>query len=319
MNTTELTELVRGLQDHGHPTTDISQAIQIACSRLHFNPYQSRERSKAIQALRRNRGGKSKRPTSNAFFWLALHEWSASDLSSLIILEGSPPTKDQIEEIATETIDLIESRDVPVIWALNVQPKPLGGDDPKKCSGQDVLAQLCLQLLQKNARLHLRSRLATCLSNFERATAGWEWFEVLTSLIEGLPEVYVIVDLESMDQRNAGALSWPTAFRDVFGGLLARGIHSIVKVILFTCHPIATQDTLDVRVVRFPRQSSRILHRGHSYRSQHQNQGLSSVKGDRLWLDFVGKARKSKRVRPTSENDNSDNEGDTMAVPMSKR
>jgi hypothetical protein len=319
MNTTQLTELVRELHDHGHPTTDVSQAIQIACSKLQFNPYQSRERSKAIQALRRRRGDKSKRPIPKDFFWFALHTLAASNLSSLIILEGSQSTKDHVEEIAIETTELIESKDVPLIWALNGQPKPQYGEDPKKYSGQDILAQLCLQLLQKNARLHLQSTLATCCLNLERATTESEWFEILTSLIEGLPEVYIVVDLESMGRRNVGALSWPTAFKEIFGNLVARGIHSIIKVIIFTCRPVATRDSSDIRVVQFPRRSSRIPHHRERHRSQYQNQKPSSVKDDRLWLDFVGKARKSKNARPISENGDSGSEGDAMGAPMSKR
>jgi hypothetical protein len=59
-----------------------------------------------------------------------------------------------------------------------------------------------------------------------------------------------------------------------------------------------------------------IPQRDYEYRSQHQNQGRSSMKDDG---DFTRNERKSKNTRPGSGNRESDNEGDAMAAPISKR
>lgn len=67
------------------------------------------------------------------------------------------------------------------------------------------------------------------------ATTEAQWFALLASVLEGLPTVYLTIDVEVLGSsfaESAANFSWPTVFLKLFQDLRARGIKTVVKVVL---------------------------------------------------------------------------------------
>jgi hypothetical protein len=243
--------------NRSYTTVELSQLL----SRLSPTPVdlsaQSRETSKDAQALRSRRNERGHKFLSSKFFWESetLKIWATSTQSALILLKGTHQNQQQIEDISLKAIDFIEAEHVPVIWALSSLTKAMGTENLSKPVGVTVLEQLCLQLLRKNSTLHSESAITTILSRFTRAKTESEWFNILGSCIEGLPQVYIVVDLEILGRRDPGSLSWLVAFKDLFSRLNEGNHFGIVKVVVFDCRSSAGIDESSL-CISFPRNSS---------------------------------------------------------------
>ncbi|KAH6892554.1 nucleoside phosphorylase domain-containing protein [Thelonectria olida] len=316
MDTQHLVDFLRNTR---HLDTDITSTIQHSYSQLELNPHKSREKSKALQISRKGRGSIRQEYQSNDFFWKALGPWAAFPRSSVTILQGTQHSRDWVEEIAIKTTELIETKRVPLAWALNVLAKPGDGEEPRGFTGQDIVAQCCLQFLRWNPALHRRSILEICLKKCETATTELEWFEVLAYFIETLDEVYIIVDLDVMGRGISSAAVWPTALEAMFRNFSARDVHCVVKVILLTCTaPDLRGDSPDINVIRVPQKNNGILRREHPSRRPSSTQE-SDFHSAEVWLQNVGRERPKRAQSPTTREDGDSSHGDTVTMRASKR
>lgn len=67
------------------------------------------------------------------------------------------------------------------------------------------------------------------------ATTEAQWFALLASVLEGLPAVYLIIDIEALGSsfaESAVDFSWATNLLSLFQEMGARGIKTLVKVVL---------------------------------------------------------------------------------------
>jgi hypothetical protein len=67
------------------------------------------------------------------------------------------------------------------------------------------------------------------------ATTEEEWFNIFISVIQGIPLLYIIIDVELLDTSLAElteSFCWPAAFLKIFDELSERNIKTIIKAAL---------------------------------------------------------------------------------------
>lgn len=118
---------------------------------------------------------------------------------------------------------------MPVVWVLkNTESRHQGTSSPV-----DLIKALISQVMRINTTNQRESSLALSCAKFRTAEKEEEWFELLGSVLAGLTQICIIVDLEMFCLRDQkSAQRWPSALTDVFEKMSQRGIKTVVKVIL---------------------------------------------------------------------------------------
>lgn len=135
-----------------------------------------------------------------------LERWSGASNSSLVVVGGSGPTRFQAKDLATDMVDLLQAANKPVLWLLN------GPLDKTPVYGAHTL--LLKQLVHQAVQLNNRGVVGHISDNFNApriASARTEndWLEILRESITGMPEVYLVIDMEALGYRpNNEAASW---------------------------------------------------------------------------------------------------------------
>jgi hypothetical protein len=57
---------------------------------------------------------------------------------------------------------------------------------------------------------------------------------LLGSVLEGLPQIYIIIDVELLEHNSSNRRSWPTIFERLFHEMKMRSVQTVVKV-AFIC------------------------------------------------------------------------------------
>jgi len=72
------------------------------------------------------------------------------------------------------------------------------------------------------------------LKAYLSATTEEEWLSIFTSVLQGIPLLYIIIDVELLQSlaELTQSFSWPTAFLKIFSGLSQRNIRTVIKVAL---------------------------------------------------------------------------------------
>jgi len=178
-----------------------------------------------------------------------LQTWASSTSSSLILIKGSINSKNTTKNLATEIVSLVKDNGVPAIRTLNAQTAT-----PTNSGPIEVLKQLILQSLQLNTALMNEHSVSINVSRFQCAQSEKYWFDLLGSVLTGLPSLFIIVDIETLGPRSAESLRWPAAFMLLFQNLAARNTRTAVKVALVSYHkslqlPAAGRIKNDVSVI----------------------------------------------------------------------
>ena len=101
----------------------------------------------------------------------------------------------------------------------------------------DVLKDLISQALRLNLRLHTEKAIALRCQTFRSAETESDWFQLFESVLAGLPQICVLLELDKISSYYAGGLresSWPEQFFKIFKAFSDRGIRTLVKVILIS-------------------------------------------------------------------------------------
>lgn len=319
MDTKHFIEFVRNICDRGLADKDIALAIEDAYTALDLNPHIARERSKALQVQRQGRGGNRRRCRSHDFVWRDLGPWAAQSQSSIAMIEGAQQSRDWVEEIAIEATQLVETKSMPVAWALNILPEPGDGEEPRRYTAQDIVAQFCLQFLRQNQRRHRQHMLQKCFRISQEANTEVEWFEVFASCIEGLDEVYLILDLDVMDRGTHSTVPWPALFDSMSKTFDTSDAPCVVKAILFTCAiDLSFRDLSGTKVIKLPRSHNQNLRRGDHTHNLLSNPKPGVTGAANTWLQNVGKPR-VKRPRSPDRIEGSEISGDLLDMRSSKR
>ncbi|KAG9230239.1 hypothetical protein BJ875DRAFT_472762 [Amylocarpus encephaloides] len=161
-----------------------------------------------------------------------LKEWASSPTSTIIIIKGAFRERAKARDIAATIITLIKEANRPAIWALTLR----FAKDAKNLSKLDILKNLVLQILQMNkSLLDDRSQPLRAI-DFQCATTEEEWFELLCLVLTGLPELYLIVDIEVLRGGTENGETWPAAFMELFEKLAKTSPNTVLRIAVICYH-----------------------------------------------------------------------------------
>jgi hypothetical protein len=144
------------------------------------------------------------------------------------MVQGSCLTRHETKDFATDIVGLLRSMKIPVVWTLSAKAEgDLGWRSPI-----EVLKQLVLQVLRLNHSLLNDQSPALNAARFQTATTESDWFGLLDSVLEGLSQIYIVIDAEVLSREFCSQISWPNAFLQLFDTLAAGCNKTIVKVVL---------------------------------------------------------------------------------------
>ncbi|KAF4542778.1 Nacht domain protein [Lasiodiplodia theobromae] len=129
---------------------------------------------------------------------------TTSPSSSFIIVEGSAPSRSQTKDLATGLISVLREAGKPTVWAVNGR----AALQPSEEDSVHVLKHLCSQVLQANNKQAIRQVSNHFnASRVESAVTESDWLQILQESLTGLPELFVVVDLELFGAASSSSSS----------------------------------------------------------------------------------------------------------------
>lgn len=145
------------------------------------------------------------------------------------MVRGTSYNRFEVRDFCVRSIYLLQKALMPVVWVLkNTESRQQG-----TFSSVDLIKALISQVIRINTTVQHESNLALGCTKFRIAEKEDDWFKLLGSVLAGLSQIFIIIDLEMFCLRDQqSAQRWPSALTDVFEEMSQRGIRTIVKVIL---------------------------------------------------------------------------------------
>ncbi|KAI8955133.1 hypothetical protein F4801DRAFT_586999 [Xylaria longipes] len=104
----------------------------------------------------------------------------------------------------------------------------------RKLLRDSKLPYLIQQAIKVNENIHTDAALAPRFRAHLRTKTEEDWVKVLASDLQGIPLVYIVLDVEVLSQSLGLANSfWPSAFFELFNELSARGVRTVIRVVLY--------------------------------------------------------------------------------------
>jgi len=178
------------------------------------------------------------RPSDNGLsFWLdpKMQAWNRSKNSSLIMINGTHRLRFHTKDFCTDSISLLCKSQTPVIWALKSMDIQAAENDNIKdtVSTIELLKYLISQAVRINEKIHTDAALIPRLKAYLSATTEEDWFNILAFVLQGIPILYIIIDVELLHHSLADFtedFSWPEAFLKLFSGFADRNINTVIRV-----------------------------------------------------------------------------------------
>lgn len=159
-----------------------------------------------------------------------LQQWSASSQHSQLAVYGSFESRKLLKDFAIDAIEVVHKAEVLVIWALKAEES----NPTPPVSSIEILKYLVSQLLQQNKTLHSERAASLSALRFQSAASEQEWYNLLGSTLDGLPQVYMFIDLGVLDDDLDPARQWAEGFRHLFDNLALRSVLTTLKI-AFLC------------------------------------------------------------------------------------
>ena len=168
-------------------------------------------------------------------FWLSskFQTWKDSQISALVVFKGNYTSRFEVKDFGVNIIKLMRDSKLPVIWIL----KATDQNALEAPSVIDVLKNLTSQALCLNPTLRNERSFSLSCAKFQTAETETEWLDLLFSVLEGIPLIYIVVDVEAVGPYYSGldcSFAWPSAFLEVFQRSAERQLKTVVKVILMS-------------------------------------------------------------------------------------
>jgi hypothetical protein len=176
---------------------------------------------------------------SGPHFWLdpKMQIWNRSQSSSLAMIHGTRKLRFHIRDFCTNSISMLRNSKTPVIWALKVMDtqETIDSGAEGQVSTIELLKYIISQAVRVNEAIHTDAALTPRLKAYMNATTEDEWLKILASVLQGIPLLYIIIDVELLDNSLAELtedFSWPAAFLKLFSQLAVRNIKTVIKIAL---------------------------------------------------------------------------------------
>ncbi|KAF7960399.1 hypothetical protein EAE96_000082 [Botrytis aclada] len=223
------------------------------------------------------------RQADGSAFWLALkmQNWNSRVASSLLMVKGSHRLRNYMRKFSADAIQLLRESNIPVIWALKTSepqtPTPMGNT-----TTIDIIKSLILQAINLNQNLHAEPSLCSRLQTYRSAKTEADWLVLLASVLEGIPLLYVIIDIQFLftsTSESSNDFSWPTGIFELFKELLDRDSKTVVRVLMLSYDSsFFTQNDMrgyskDILVVGNRKQAAKEMKRGSRKEAKGQRGG----------------------------------------------
>jgi hypothetical protein len=197
------------------------------------------------------------------------------------MVKGSCLTRLETKDFAADLVALLRGIKIQVVWSLSAKAdEALGWRSPV-----DVLKQLVLQVLQLNHSLVNEQSPILNAARFQSARTEGDWFELLGSVLEGLPQIYIIVDAEVLSKEFSSQIRWPEAFLHLFERLQGNFCKTVVKVVLVSLGntpylelPFASPLGKMTIMVKSGRRPGQVVRRKSKVRPPARHHALNSLK-----------------------------------------
>lgn len=133
-----------------------------------------------------------------------LFSWASNLDPSLLVLKGSPSTRDNTKDFATGIVELFISMNLPVIWAFRNQGCLESGED----KFIQILKHLTWQALQLDTSISqaISPSFNATLLHVTRTEA--DWFNILKLIFARLPRVFIVIDTELLSTSTTASASF---------------------------------------------------------------------------------------------------------------
>ncbi|KAH8662867.1 hypothetical protein BGZ60DRAFT_530024 [Tricladium varicosporioides] len=154
-----------------------------------------------------------------------------------------------VKDFCTNSIMMLQKDQIPVIWALKAIDTRGGSESPirDQVSTIELLKYLISQAIRVNEAIHTDAALIPQLKLYMDAKTEQQWFDILAMALQGLPLIYIIIDVELLNPSLIDLtenFSWPAAFLKVFSELAQRSMRTVVKVLLVSYGSSALKSNL---------------------------------------------------------------------------
>ncbi|KAI1827296.1 nucleoside phosphorylase domain-containing protein [Xylaria intraflava] len=231
-----------------------------------INPGYQQSRCGDIQDIRK-RDGFNDGCTEDIWQAAKLRSWATSAGSSLVIIQGTSQTTSHLEQFSYEISHQL-GEIYPTFWMLS---EPSSRAFFTKRGETELLRQLAIQALRKVS--HFKATfLVDCLHLFKGCSTSSDWFQILRTIFQFIPRVYVIIDLSVMGNQINQAKNWPRDFQALISEL-SSSCSSKLAVMLLSSRPLSRGDpnTLVVPVTSKSQQSSQLQSRKRSLEASLNN------------------------------------------------
>lgn len=223
------------------------------CSQF-LDPLDTQESCAAIQ---RTRSSQEANFTDDIWEKDLIHDWAGSDVSRLLLLQGSSQTTKRFERFAVEIINAIKSgqtqQSVRIVYVLNT---PRIRDKPGHLAPVDLLQQIAVQCLQYVRPKKPVKLLIKIFGRFKKATTSRDWFGILQDICVLIPSLYIIIDLAILGPNHEESQSWPAQIQDMFDHFKELGVACRLKMMLLSCRRFISQVDATLVVKALPANSA---------------------------------------------------------------
>jgi len=162
-------------------------------------------------------------------FWLTpkVQSWNQTPESRIVLLKGTRKSRFHIKDFLTDSISQLLDSNIPAIWALKAGPEHQ--DNIPQSSTTDLLKYIISQAINLNPAMHNEASLANHLHIYSDADKEEAYFQLLGSIIQNLPFLYILIDTELISSNSD--FSFPKHFLKLFSDMKSRGITTVIKVI----------------------------------------------------------------------------------------
>ncbi|TPX09080.1 uncharacterized protein E0L32_001658 [Thyridium curvatum] len=208
----------------------VTQFVDILSKAPLLDPLKSLESSVFLRKRRRHISV----PYSLRFwFTTEMQNWNQGHGSGFVMIDGTWKLRHIVRDFCTDSIMSLQEAKTPVIWAL----KP--ADFPQQADSQvwsiDILKILIAQAIRLNLTIQTDSELSPRLRACNTAMTYEEWLQILASVLQNIPYLYMFIDLELVSHpMDDSKRSWPRAIQRVLAELSQRGCGCVIKVALIS-------------------------------------------------------------------------------------